>query len=206
MRKYGILTLLAAVIVLGVVAAVPAFRDVVWGFLGGEPFQDGRPLRYWLRALRTGDAAERERAAHALGELGPASDDVVPALAEALGDESYIVRRNIEVIEGMGVKVGEIRSLGGGARSRVWKQIEADVTGRPVVTTTNEEAATLGAAILAGKAVGMFRSVEEAAAEMVQIKERFEPTPGNIPVYDDSFRTYVQLYDALCPLFERHGA
>jgi xylulokinase len=122
------------------------------------------------------------------------------AIMEAV---SYIVRRNIEVIEGMGVKVGEIRSLGGGARSRVWKQIEADVTGRPVLTTTNEEAATLGAAILAGKAVGMFKSVEEAAGEMVQIKERFEPQPGNVRVYDDSFGTYVQLYDALCELFEK---
>ncbi len=125
------------------------------------------------------------------------------AIMEAV---SYIVRRNIEVIEGMGVPVREIRSLGGGARSRVWKQIEADITGRPVLTTTNEEAATLGAAILAGKAVGLFKSVEEAAEEMVQIKERFEPLAANAPVYDAAFKTYVELYDALCPLFEQGRA
>jgi D-xylulose kinase len=113
----------------------------------------------------------------------------------------FIVRRNIEVIEGMGVPVQEIRALGGGARSRIWKQIEADITGRPVLTTTNEEAATLGAAILAGKAVGLYSSVEEAVGEMVQIKDRFEPAPGNTAVYDASFRTYVDLYNALCPLF-----
>jgi D-xylulose kinase len=119
----------------------------------------------------------------------------------------FIVRRNIEVIEGMGVPVQEIRVLGGGARSRIWKQIEADITGRPVLTTTNEEAATLGAAILAGKAVRLYSSVEEAVGEMVQIKERFEPAPANRPVYDASFRTYVDLYNALCPLFsnEREG-
>jgi xylulokinase len=122
----------------------------------------------------------------------------VRAVMEAV---SYIVRRNIEVIEGMGVPVGEIRSLGGGARSRIWKQIEADITGRPVLTTTNEEAATLGAAILAGKAVGMFESVEEAAEQMVHIKERFEPTPANALVYNEAFKTYVQLYEALIPLF-----
>lgn len=115
---------------------------------------------------------------------------------------SFIVRRNIEVIEGLGVPVNEIRSLGGGARSRVWKQMEADIVGRPVLTTTNEEAATLGAAILAGNAVGLYESVEQAAEKMIQIKERFEPNPANRAIYDDTFSTYVKLYDALCPLFE----
>jgi len=113
----------------------------------------------------------------------------------------FIVRRNIEVVEGMGVPVKEIRALGGGARSRIWKQIEADVTGRPVLTTANEEAATLGAAILAGKAVGLYTSVDEAVKQMVQIKERFEPTREHLPVYEDVFRTYIDLYNALCPLF-----
>lgn len=121
------------------------------------------------------------------------------AIMEAVG---FIVRRNIEVIEGLGVPVNEVRALGGGARSRIWKQIEADIIGRPVLTTTNEEAATLGAAILAGKAVGLYSSVEEAAEKMIQVKERFEPASENRAVYDETFNTYVKLYDALCPLFE----
>ncbi len=120
------------------------------------------------------------------------------AIMEAVG---FIVRRNIEVIEGLGVEVNEIRALGGGARSRIWKQIEADITGRPVVTTTNEEAATLGAAILAGKAVGLYSSIKEAVGQMVQIKDRFEPNPANRGVYEETYRTYVQLYNQSCPLF-----
>lgn len=123
----------------------------------------------------------------------------VRAIMEAV---SFIVRRNIEVIEGLGVPVNEVRALGGGARSRIWKQIEADIIGRPVLTTTNEEAATLGAAILAGKAIGLYSNIEEAAEQMIQIKDRFEPDPKNKAVYDDAFSTYVKLYDALCPLFE----
>jgi sugar (pentulose or hexulose) kinase len=120
------------------------------------------------------------------------------AIMEAVG---FIVRRNIEVIEGLGVPINEIRALGGGARSRLWKQIEADITRRGVVTTTNEEAATLGAAILAGKAIGLYASIEEAARQMVQIEERFEPNPENLALYDEAYRTYVQLYNQLCPLF-----
>jgi sugar (pentulose or hexulose) kinase len=114
---------------------------------------------------------------------------------------SFIVRRNIEVIEGMGVPVSEIRALGGGARSPVWKQIEADVTQRPVFTTVNEEAATLGAAVLAGKAVGLYASVDEAVGQMVQVKACFDPSKANTAVYDEAYKTYVGLYDALCPLF-----
>jgi xylulokinase len=125
------------------------------------------------------------------------------AIMEAV---SFIVRRNIQVIEGLGVPVNEVRALGGGARSRIWKQIEADIIGRPVLTTTNEEAATLGAAILAGKAVGLYASIEEAAEQMIQIKDRFEPNPNTKAVYDDAFGTYVKLYDALCPLFEMRQA
>jgi xylulokinase len=113
----------------------------------------------------------------------------------------FIVRRNIEVIEGMGVPVSEIRALGGGARSAIWKQMEADVTKRPVLTTNNEEAATLGAAILAGKATGLYSSVAEAVVQMVQIKSRFEPNRENLSVYDVTFKTYIDLYNALCPLF-----
>lgn len=114
----------------------------------------------------------------------------------------FIVRRNIEVIEGLGVAVNEVRALGGGARSRIWKQMEADIIGRPVLTTTNEEAATLGAAILAGKAVGLYSSVEEAAEKMIQIKERLEPASVNRAIYDETFGTYKRLYDSLSPLFE----
>jgi len=121
------------------------------------------------------------------------------AIMEGVG---FIVRRNIEVIEGLGVSVDEVRALGGGARSRIWKQMEADIVGRPVLTTTNEEAATLGAAILAGKAVGLYSSVEEAAERMIQIKERFEPNSANRGAYDAAFGMYLKLYDALCPLFE----
>jgi xylulokinase len=84
--------------------------------------------------------------------------------------------------------------------------MEADILGRPVLTTTNEEAATLGAAILAGKAIGLYSSVEEAAETMIQIKQRFEPNPANRGVYDDAFGTYIRLYEALCPLFEMRQA
>jgi len=103
----------------------------------------------------------------------------------------------------MGIEVDEIRALGGGARSGVWSQIKADVLGLPVVTTEIEEAASLGAAILAGVAVGTFASLEDAVARAVVVKNRFEPDPANRATYDAAYATYRELYTDLVGLFGR---
>jgi xylulokinase len=114
-----------------------------------------------------------------------------------------IVRRNIDVLENMGIGVGEIRALGGGARSNVWSQIIADVTKRPVITTSHDEdAACLGAAILAGKAAGIFRELENAVMDMVTIREKFEPDAKNFQTYDELYSRYIRLYESLKDLFD----
>ena len=124
----------------------------------------------------------------------------VRAIMEAV---AFIVRRNMETLQDLGIEVKEIRTLGGGARSRIWKQIEADITGKPVYTMKNEEAACLGAAILAGKAVGIYGSIDEACEKMIMVKERFDPNPANLETYERGYRNYVQLYDDLCAMFDR---
>jgi xylulokinase len=116
---------------------------------------------------------------------------------------AFIVRRNVDVLAGLGIAVDEVRALGGGARSRVWNQVKADVLGLPVVTTENEEAASLGAAILAGVAVGVFPSLDAAIERMVAVKDRYQPDPGTRAAYDAGYATYRELYDALVGVFER---
>ncbi|MFN8192686.1 MAG: FGGY family carbohydrate kinase [Nocardioidaceae bacterium] len=125
---------------------------------------------------------------------------VARAILESI---SFVIRRNIEVLESLGTEIPEIRSLGGGSRSRVWKQIEADVTGRPVALTQQEEAATLGAAILAGVGTGLYAHAPEAAARMVHVRETFEPDPRQVKTYDDYYGLYQETYDALCPVYSR---
>jgi xylulokinase len=123
------------------------------------------------------------------------------SLMEAI---ACIIRRNIDVLEDIGIKVSEIRALGGGARSNVWNQIIADLNKRCVITTAHDEdAACLGAALLAGKAAGLFLKLEDAVESMVKVKERFEPTTANYRTYDDLYSKYVKLYDSLVALFER---
>jgi len=114
---------------------------------------------------------------------------------------AYLLRSNIEVLEERGIKVREVRSIGGGARSRLWNQIKADVLQRPILTVHTEENAALGVAILAGLATGVFNSLEYAVKSMVSIKEKFIPLMVNKSLYERLYKTYVELYKRLKELF-----
>ena len=116
---------------------------------------------------------------------------------------AFAVKRNIDVLEDLGIKVTEIRSLGGGSKSLLWSQIKADVTMRPVYTMQNEEAASLGAAMLAGVATGIYPNLKEAAAKMVQVNKRIEPQKDNTMVYQKGYRRYLDLYNSLLGMFEK---
>ncbi|MCE5265553.1 MAG: hypothetical protein LLG97_18755 [Deltaproteobacteria bacterium] len=122
----------------------------------------------------------------------------IRAIMESLG---YLVRRNIEALGNIGIEVGEIRSLGGGSRSTVWNQIKADITGRPLVTMQCAEAASLGAAILAGKAAGIYANVGDACEKMIRTAQRFDPNPTCRGIYDRDYERFKQLFHDLAGLF-----
>jgi sugar (pentulose or hexulose) kinase len=121
------------------------------------------------------------------------------AIMESVG---YIIRRNIEALENAGLKVSELRSSGGGSKSPLWNQIKADIIGKPLVTIKCPEAACLGAAILAGTAIGLFDSVEKACESMAEEKARFIPNSNNQTAYADGYADYIQLFSDLNGLFE----
>jgi sugar (pentulose or hexulose) kinase len=123
---------------------------------------------------------------------------VARAIMEAI---AFIVRRNVEVLRGLGVGIDAVRALGGGSRSAVWKQIEADVLGIPVVTMREPDAGTLGAAILAGLGVGWWTHVGEAVADMVAEDRVFAPNANVRDLYEQRYHTYRDTYDALVPVF-----
>jgi len=108
---------------------------------------------------------------------------------------AFMIRSNIEVLEKMGIEAKEIRVLGGGARSSLWNNIKADVTGRPVVSLESKECATSGSAILAGVAAGVYSSLEEAIGIVVKEKERFLPKKENEEIYKKAYRKYLEVYE-----------
>ncbi|WP_051845283.1 xylulokinase [Streptomyces sp. NRRL S-813] len=123
---------------------------------------------------------------------------VVRAIMESI---AFVVRRNIDVFTSAGVAIREIRALGGGSRSGIWKQIEADVTGRPVVTTAEPNAAALGAAILAGVGAGEWATIDQGVDATVRVATTYEPQAAAAAVYEERYAQYVAAYDALAPYF-----
>lgn len=122
------------------------------------------------------------------------------AVMESLG---YIVRRNIDAMADMGIEVKEIRSLGGGSKSEVWNQIKSDICQIPLETVNSVEAASLGAAILAGKATGIFEDLGVAVDHMVKVKKRTEPDPEKKEIYDAGYQMYQDLFRDLDECFGR---
>lgn len=123
----------------------------------------------------------------------------VRSVMESLG---YIIRRNLEAVDNMGLEVKQIRTMGGGSKSDIWNQIKADITGKTLYTTqSSQDAACLGAAILAGVAAGVFESIEKACESMVQIKKIYSPNPDNHAVYEKQYEKFKKLFTLLEPLF-----
>ena len=128
----------------------------------------------------------------------------IRAIMESLG---YIICRNLEAIQKMGLDIDEIRTMGGGSKSRIWNQIKSDITGKDMnVTYSSQDTACLGAAILAGKAAGIFEGIESAVAGMVKVKETFSPDAEKHKVYERQYAKYCALFAALEELFHRDAA
>lgn len=123
---------------------------------------------------------------------------IIRAIMESI---AYMLRSNVELLEELGIRVKEIRSTGGGARSPLWNQIKSDVLQKPVLTVHTEETATLGVAMLAGLATNTFKSLKDAADSMISIKEKFTPSKVNRDLYDSQYKKYVKLYKSVENLF-----
>ncbi|MFW6180606.1 MAG: xylulokinase [Spirochaetota bacterium] len=118
---------------------------------------------------------------------------------------AFVLKQNLEFLASLGLRPGEIRSLGGGARSDLWLQIKADVLGLPVTSMACEESTCLGAAMLSCVATGVYPDLHAAAAAMVRARRRVEPRPGQAEAYGEAYRRYLELDGDLQVLFGRQG-
>lgn len=127
----------------------------------------------------------------------------VRSIMESLG---YLICRNLEAIKAMGLDIKQIRTMGGGSKSDVWNQIKADITGKTLcVTYSSQNTACLGAAIIAGKAAGIFPSIESAVDSMVSIRKQYDPNPSFRSIYDKLFAEYKKVFNALYPVFNKES-
>jgi len=108
---------------------------------------------------------------------------------------AFALRDSMEIFRGLGLRMDRILASGGGARSPVWRQIQADVFGRRLYTTRAREQAGLGAALVAGAGVGIYASVAEACREVVRTDDTTtDPDPERVGLYDRVYEIFRDLY------------
>jgi xylulokinase len=124
--------------------------------------------------------------------------EMTRAVVESVG---FAIRDVIEVMEENGLSLEELRVTGGQARSPLWNQVRADITGRRILVPENMDSELLGDAIVALYALGRYPTLEAAAESLVSIRRTYAPQAELKTSYDGLFRLYRQAYAGLKEVF-----
>ncbi|MCL6614243.1 MAG: xylulokinase, partial [Firmicutes bacterium] len=103
---------------------------------------------------------------------------------------AYSLNDCLQLMRAVDVPITEVRATGGGARSRLWRQIQADLFDVEMVTINATEGPAFGAALLAGVGTGVYPSVEEASAATTRRVETTRPDPGRGEIYWRQYQIY----------------
>jgi xylulokinase len=120
-----------------------------------------------------------------------------------LEGSAYAIRDITDQMQAIGLERNEMRVMGGGARSRLWNQIKADVTGLLVTVPQTTETTALGGALLALVGIGAYDTLAQACDLVVHVGDRFEPQPAAQAGYAASYQLYRQVYFSLLPVFDQ---
>lgn len=124
--------------------------------------------------------------------------DMTQAVLEGV---AFALRDSLEVARKLGISINSTRICGGGAKSALWKTMIANILNLDVEVLDVEEGPGLGGAMLAAVACGEYKSVEEAAAKIVRVKETVKPKRELVEKYENRYRIFKEIYPALKPVY-----
>ncbi|MCP4329717.1 MAG: xylulokinase [Alphaproteobacteria bacterium] len=165
-----------------------------------EPGSDGLLFHPYLVGERAPHWDPKLRASLVGLGLGHGRGHVARACYEGISFALYDVLRAAQELSG--AEFGDMRLLGGGARSNTWRQILADITGLAVNRPRNGDA-SFGAALVAGVGVGVFASKEDAIARCVRIVDSNRPDQAVHAFYRERFEIFDQVRRQLTPINHR---
>ena len=158
------------------------------------PGADGVLWAPYLMGERTPHCDPNARAALVGLAASHGRGHIVRAVMEGV---AFSLRDTFSIFEEMGVPVDRIRLGGGGARSALWRQIQADVYGSAVDTAGADEGAAYGAAILAAVGIGLWPTVDAACDALVRGAAETSPRPDVVAVMNEQYKAYTHIYPAL---------
>jgi xylulokinase len=126
--------------------------------------------------------------------------DMTQAVLEGV---TFGLRDSVEVARSLGITVNKTMICGGGAKSMLWKRLVADIINVEVEVPENEEGPSMGGAILAAVACGVYGSVDEASAAIVKTAEVIEPDRELVAKYEDRYRRFAEIYPTCRQLFRK---
>lgn len=168
-----------------------------------EPGCEGLFFLPYLSGERTPHANPDARACFVGLTLAHGRGHMIRAIMEGV---TYAMRDSLAIIRDLGVPVRQIRASGGGSRSALWRQIQADVFGQKVATLNAEEGAAYGVALLAAVGAGAFKNIQEACAATIRVVAQTPSQRRATAYYDRGFAEYQQLYRSLEKDFHRIAA
>jgi xylulokinase len=155
---------------------------------------DGLYFLPYLAGERTPHADPRARGCFIGLTLAHSRGHLARAVMEGV---TYALRDSLEIIRELGVPVKEIRAGGGGSKSPLWRQMQADVFGQDVVTINAEQGPAYGVALLAAVGCGAYKNVEEACAATIRVVSATACDKKAAKQYDRWFPMYQRLYESL---------
>jgi len=119
---------------------------------------------------------------------------------------AFALAHNVEIAKKSGIKIEEIRSIGGGSKSELWNQIKADVLGMPIAILKDSSGAAVGDAYLAGIGSGVFTDIRSTLASTVVIENRYQPNNKAHAYYQERYARYRSLYESVREEFDQSAA
>ena len=114
----------------------------------------------------------------------------------------YSMKESYAIFRSLGIRGDRIIAAGGGAKSPLFRQIQADMYDCPIYINQGKEQASIGAAMTAAVGCGFYKDYEEACAQMVHLSpEATEPIPENVKKYEEEFQRFKEIYFANKALF-----
>jgi xylulokinase len=163
---------------------------------------EGLQFLPYLAGERTPHLDPQARGAFVGLTLSHTRDHLTRAIMEGV---TYSLRDSFEIMSSLGVPVKQIRASGGGAKNPFWRQMQADVFGKPVFAMVADEGAAYGVALLAAVGAGEYKDITEACAATIKTADETKPNTQARRVYDQLFPVYQSLYRSLRDEFRKLG-
>lgn len=116
---------------------------------------------------------------------------------------AFALSHNVEIARKSGIKIDEIRSIGGGSKSGLWNQIKADVLGVPIALLKDSSGAAVGDAYLAGLGVGTFSDIRSTIKNNIKIETKYQPNLKLHSYYQQRYSIYRSVYESLKQDFDK---